>query len=69
MKCRGVDDARGLGEFAWRRWSWEWDAPPGEHELAFRATDVTGEVQPVEQSWNYDGYANNAVQRVVVPVE
>ena len=29
-------------EFAWRGWTFEWDATPGEHELACRATDAAG---------------------------
>ena len=28
-----------VGEFAWRPWSFDWDAQPGEHELSCRATD------------------------------
>ncbi len=28
-----------LSDFAWRRWTYEWDAAPGEHELCCRATD------------------------------
>jgi DMSO/TMAO reductase YedYZ molybdopterin-dependent catalytic subunit len=33
----------------WRQWSWRWEATAGEHELAVRATDATGEVQPEER--------------------
>ena len=33
----------------WRQWSWRWEAViPGEHQLAVRATDSTGETQPSE---------------------
>jgi len=32
----------------WRQWSWRWEATPGEHQLAVRATDSTGETQPAE---------------------
>jgi DMSO/TMAO reductase YedYZ molybdopterin-dependent catalytic subunit len=55
-----------VGEFAWRGWSFRWNATPGEHELACRATDAVGEVQPLDARWNYQGMGNNAVQRVVV---
>ena len=41
---------------------------PGEHELVVRATDGTGETQPLEQPWNHHGLANNMVQRVPVTV-
>jgi DMSO/TMAO reductase YedYZ molybdopterin-dependent catalytic subunit len=30
----------------WRQWVWEWDAPPGLHTLAVRATDGTHTTQP-----------------------
>jgi hypothetical protein len=57
------------GAFAWRGWSMPWVADPGHHELACRATDATGAVQPLEQHWNYQGMGNNTVQRVRVTVE
>ena len=28
--------------WAWRAWEWDWDAPPGEHELCCRATRRRG---------------------------
>jgi sulfane dehydrogenase subunit SoxC len=61
-----------LGElpepFAWRGWTFDWDARPGEFELLVRASDGTGAVQPVEQPWNHHGLANNMAQRVPVTV-
>jgi len=54
--------------YAWRAWHHGWDAAPGEHELVVRATDGTGETQPLEQPWNHHGLANNMVQRVPVTV-
>jgi DMSO/TMAO reductase YedYZ molybdopterin-dependent catalytic subunit len=51
-------------EHAWRGWSYEWDAGPGEHELSCRATDAAGNTQPAQGEWNFDGFCNNAVQRV-----
>ena len=57
-----------LGESAWRGWSFGWDAPPGEHVLCSRATDATGRSQPLDPPWNLKGYANNAVERVLVLV-
>ncbi|WP_327030772.1 sulfite oxidase [Micromonospora sp. NBC_01740] len=56
------------GEFAWRRWRYEWAAEPGWHVLGARATDASGRSQPVEQAWNRGGFANNLVQRVEVVV-
>ncbi|HSL98325.1 MAG TPA: sulfite oxidase [Candidatus Deferrimicrobiaceae bacterium] len=56
------------GEFAWRAWSFEWTAEPGEHVLACRATDSSGATQPLEQPWTEQGMGNNLVQRVEVTV-
>jgi sulfane dehydrogenase subunit SoxC len=55
--------------FSWCAWSMPWVADPGEHELACRATDASGAVQPLEQDWNYQGMGNNVVQRIKVTVE
>jgi sulfane dehydrogenase subunit SoxC len=56
------------GPYAWRSWSYEWDAEPGEHELCSRATDGAGNTQPLEPPWNLKGFANNAVARIKVLV-
>jgi DMSO/TMAO reductase YedYZ molybdopterin-dependent catalytic subunit len=56
------------GDFAWRAWSFEWDATPGLHTLACRATDADGEGQPAEIPWNYQGMGNNAIQTIEVTV-
>lgn len=60
-------DAPGA-KHAWRGWRSHWDAAPGEHELACRATDAAGGVQPLEPPWDVTGFGNNAVQRVKVRV-
>lgn len=57
-----------IGEHAWRYWSATWDATPGEHELASRATDSSGAAQPDEAEFNTGGYVNNGIQRVRVSV-
>jgi len=46
---------------AWVRWSFEWKAMPGQHELRARATDNRGRVQPDQVPWNDGGYLNGAV--------
>ncbi len=53
---------------AWVPWTLTWDAAPGERELMTRATDVAGNVQPVDQPWNHHGVSNNMTQRVTVLV-
>jgi DMSO/TMAO reductase YedYZ molybdopterin-dependent catalytic subunit len=59
-----------LGRWAWRHWSFEWNAAErGRHVLSCRARDEAGNEQPAGQRWNVGGYANNDVQRVVVTVE
>jgi sulfane dehydrogenase subunit SoxC len=55
-------------EYAWRGWSYAWEAGAGEHELCCRATDASGRTQPLAPEWNFDGFCNNAVQRVRVVV-
>ena len=57
-----------LGERAWRGWSFDWGAAPGEHVVSSRATDTAGNVQPLEPPWNLKGYANNVVERIPVTV-
>lgn len=60
--------AEPVGEWAWRGWSHEWEATPGEHMLVCRATDATGGTQPTEQPWNLQGMGNNLIQEVHVTV-
>ncbi|WBQ03725.1 sulfite oxidase [Kribbella sp. CA-293567] len=55
-------------DLAWRGFSFDWDAVPGEHVLTVRAHDRSGRVQPVEAPWNRGGFANNSAQRITVLV-
>jgi DMSO/TMAO reductase YedYZ molybdopterin-dependent catalytic subunit len=43
MKAK-LEDSK--AEFAWRPWSLDWPAAPGEHTITSRAVDVTGSIQP-----------------------
>ena len=54
--------------WAWRGWTYRWQAELGEHVLCSRARDEAGNEQPLEMPWNVGGYANNAVQTVRVTV-
>jgi len=54
--------------FAWQRWRARWQATSGEHELACRATDDAGAMQPLAPDWNVGGMGNNSVHRVLVTV-
>lgn len=58
-----------ISPYAWRPWTFLWNAEPGAHTLCVRATDGDGNVQPREQQWNFGGYGNNGFQRVKVIVE
>ncbi len=54
---------------AWRAWSLEVPARPGERlSLMARATDGAGETQPLQARPNAAGYANNSIHRVTVDV-
>ena len=58
--------------FAWTQWRTSWDvSAPGNYELACRATDADGNVQPVDpqQRWNRQGMGINGVQRLRVTVQ
>lgn len=57
-----------VGDFAWRGWSATWTAQPGDHVLQCRATDANGVTQPLDQPWNYGGFANNLVHTLRVTV-
>ncbi|MEM6464454.1 MAG: molybdopterin-dependent oxidoreductase [Pseudomonadota bacterium] len=54
---------------AWSKWTFPWDAQPGEYVLRCRATDSGGETQPLEPPWDLSGFANNAAHCVYVFVE
>jgi DMSO/TMAO reductase YedYZ molybdopterin-dependent catalytic subunit len=53
---------------AWTAWHAAWQATPGEHELSCRATDASGNTQPLEPPWDLSGFGNNAIQRIHVSV-
>lgn len=56
------------GPYARRFWSASWRAEAGEHQLAVRAVDGAGHIQPDRPLPNAGGYANNSVHRVRVDV-
>jgi sulfane dehydrogenase subunit SoxC len=60
--------AESESRWAWRGWSYRWHAEPGHYVLCSRARDAAGNEQPLEPGWNLGGYANNAVQRILVTV-
>jgi DMSO/TMAO reductase YedYZ molybdopterin-dependent catalytic subunit len=60
--------AQPASPFAWRAWTAEWQATPGDHVLSCRATDAAGNRQPIEEAWNLQGMGNNLAQEVAVTV-
>lgn len=65
---REAEVAPPRGRYAWSRWRIAWEATPGAHELACRATDANGDTQPEVAPFNLSGFANNAWDRVQVQV-
>ena len=50
--------------FAWRLWSFDWDAEAGAHEIIARVRDTRGRVQPLERDPSIiTPYANNWADR------
>ena len=59
------------GPYAWVHWRLDWDAEPGETMLMCRATDETGQRQPMDpgERYNIQGNGVNGVQRIPVTVQ
>ncbi|MCY3943438.1 MAG: sulfite oxidase [Gemmatimonadetes bacterium] len=53
--------------YAWSRFEFVWEATAGEHVLRTRATDASGETQPLEGVYNEKGYLLNVA--LAHPVE
>lgn len=52
----------------WRQWYWVWDAEPGNHRVASRATTVSGIVQTAERARPFpDG--STGIMRIAVQVD
>ena len=57
-----------LGPHSWRQFEWIWEARPGNHLLAARATDAAGHTQPNSVPFNQYGYLMNAIIKIAVEV-
>jgi DMSO/TMAO reductase YedYZ molybdopterin-dependent catalytic subunit len=57
------------GEYSFRTWSHEWTPKnAGRYQLAVRATDAKGNIQPDEGVWNPGGYLWNKIERQEIMV-
>jgi len=55
--------------YAWRQWQYVWEVKAsGDYTLMARATDVEGNQQPMNSSWNVLGYGTNGVEEHAVAV-
>jgi hypothetical protein len=66
----GWEEARlgpSAGEDYWRQWWFPWDAEPGRHTLAVRATDGEGEVQTAVRAMPFPA-GSSGIQQVLVDV-
>jgi DMSO/TMAO reductase YedYZ molybdopterin-dependent catalytic subunit len=54
--------------YAWRLWTYSWNAKPGDYVIQSRATDSQGRVQPTDAVWNPSGYLYNAIDQVKIHV-
>jgi DMSO/TMAO reductase YedYZ molybdopterin-dependent catalytic subunit len=66
LLCQDWHEAELTGRadtFAWTGWRLDWQPEPGVYDLACRATDALGHVQPLEAPFDLAGFANNAVHR------
>jgi hypothetical protein len=59
---------REQARYAWRLWSFSWNAKRGDYAIQSRATDSQGRVQPAEAQWNPSGYLYNAIDEVKIHV-
>jgi sulfite dehydrogenase len=61
-------DGPDLGPTAWRRFVFEFEATRGVHQLASRARDAQGNVQPEHRQPNERGYGNNSWRDPLVEI-
>jgi sulfite dehydrogenase len=64
---RAAELGEDLGKYSFRRWTIPFQpAKAGEYELKVKATNRTGQSQPLEPLWNPAGYMRNVVETVRV---
>ncbi len=57
------------GTYSWQHWEIDWDANNIGHSLLrSRATDSSGNVQPMLATWNFRGYQVNSIHSVPITI-
>jgi hypothetical protein len=57
------------GSYSWQHWEYDWEAASLGHSLLrCRATDSSGNVQPMLATWNFRGYEVNSIHSVPITV-
>src|SRR5579863_5954463 len=55
-------------KYGWRLWQHDWKAAEGQYTLISRATNMAGQMQPLAEQWNPNGYLWNVAQPVAVTI-
>jgi sulfite dehydrogenase (cytochrome) subunit A len=58
----GTKLGKDLGKYSFRQWQTTVSLARGPHTLLVRATSLSGQIQPLEASWNPSGYMRNVVE-------
>jgi DMSO/TMAO reductase YedYZ molybdopterin-dependent catalytic subunit len=66
---QGAVLGKDLGKYSFREWRFGFTpARKGELQLMVRATAQSGEIQPLEATWNPAGYARNVIETTKISV-
>jgi len=57
-----------LTQYGFRKFAYTWRVAEGQYTLMSRATNESGQTQPLEPEWNPNGYLYNAAQPRVVTI-
>jgi sulfite oxidase len=55
-------------KYGWRLWQHDWKPAEGQYTLISRATNMAGQMQPLAEQWNPNGYLWNVAQPVAVTI-
>jgi len=55
-------------KYGWRLWQYDWKPAEGQYTLISRATNVAGQMQPLSEEWNPNGYLWNVAQPVAITI-